>query len=128
MTIVVICMAIVVFMPMLAKVPLAIMMNKQGGYDNSLPREQQKNLEGLGARSKAAHENCFEATTFFAPTILLVLALNAINQTTAYLCIAFVAVRLAYLVCYWGNWHLLRSLFWGIGMFTVAAHYYLLLS
>ena len=128
MTIVVICMAIVVFMPMLAKVPLAIMMNKQGGYDNRLPREQQKNLEGLGARSKAAHENCFEATTFFAPTILLVLALNAINQTTAYLCIAFVAVRLAYLVCYWGNWHLLRSLFWGIGMFTVAAHYYLLLS
>lgn len=128
MTIVVICMAIVVFMPMLAKVPLAIMMNKQGGYDNRLPREQQKNLEGLGARSKAAHENCFEATTFFAPTILLVLALNAINQTTAYLCIAFVAVRLAYLVCYWGNWHLLRSLFWGIGMVTVAAHYYLLLS
>ena len=128
MTIVVICMAIVVFMPMLAKVPLAIMMNKQGGYDNRLPREQQKNLEGLGARSKAAHENCFEATTFFAPTILLVLALNAMNQTTAYLCIAFVAVRLAYLVCYWGNWHLLRSLFWGIGMVTVAAHYYLLLS
>jgi len=128
MTIVVICMAIVVFMPMLAKVPLAIMMNKQGGYDNRLPREQQKNLEGLGARSKAAHENCFEATTFFAPTILLVLALNAMNQTTAYLCITFVAVRLAYLVCYWGNWHLLRSLFWGIGMVTVAAHYYLLLS
>ena len=128
MTIVVICMAIVVFMPMLAKVPLAIMMNKQGGYDNRLPREQQKNLEGLGARSKAAHENCFEATTFFAPTILLVLALNAINQTTAYLCITFVVVRLAYLVCYWGDWHLLRSLFWGIGMFTVAAHYYLLLS
>jgi uncharacterized MAPEG superfamily protein len=128
MTIVVICLAIVVFMPMLAKVPLAIMMNKQGGYNNRQPREQQKALEGLGARSKAAHENCFEATTFFAPTILLVLALNAVNHTTAYLCIAFVVCRLAYLVCYWGDWHLLRSLFWGIGMITIATHYFLLLS
>jgi uncharacterized MAPEG superfamily protein len=121
-------MAIVVFMPLLAKVPLAMMMNKEGGYDNRLPREQQKNLQGLGARSKAAHENCFEATTFFAPTILLVLALNAVNHTTAYLCVTFVVVRLAYLVCYWSDWHLLRSVFWGIGMVTLAAHYYLLLS
>lgn len=126
MTIVVICMAIVVFMPMLAKVPLALMMNKSGGYDNRLPREQQKALKGLGARAKAAHENCFEATTFFAPTVLLVLALNAVNDTTAYLCIAFVVCRLVYLACYWADWHLARSVFWGIGMVTIAAHYFLI--
>jgi len=128
MTIVVICMAIVVFMPMLAKVPLALAMNKSGGYDNRLPREQQKALTGLGARSKAAHENCFEATTFFAPTVLLVLALNAVNDTTAYLCIAFVVCRLVYLACYWADWHLARSVFWGFGMITIAAHYFLILS
>jgi uncharacterized MAPEG superfamily protein len=57
-----------------------------------------------------------------------VLALNAVNHTTAYLCITFVICRLAYLVCYWGDWHLLRSLFWGIGMATIATHYFLLLS
>jgi uncharacterized MAPEG superfamily protein len=119
-------MAIVVFMPMLAKVPLALMMNKSGGYDNRMPREQQKALKGLGARAKAAHENCFEATTFFAPTVLLVLALNAVNDTTAYLCIAFVVCRLLYLVCYWADWHLARSLFWGIGMVAIAAHYFLI--
>lgn len=128
MTIVVICLAIVVFMPMLAKVPLAIMMNKKGGYDNRNPREQQKALDGLGARAKAAHENCFEATSFFAPTVLMVLALNAVNHTTAYLCIAFVVCRLIYIGCYLANWHLLRSIVWGIGMVTVAAHYFLLFS
>ena len=128
MTIVVICIAIVVFMPMIAKAPLAFLMNKQGGYDNRLPREQQKSLTGLGARSKAAHENCFEATTFFAPTVLLVLALNALDQTTAYLCVAFVVCRFMYLICYWADWHILRSTVWAIGMFTIAAHYFGLLA
>jgi uncharacterized MAPEG superfamily protein len=126
MTIVVICLAIVVFMPMLAKVPLAMMMNKKGGYDNRLPREQQDALDGLGARAKAAHENCFEATTFFAPTVLMVLALNALTTTTAYLCIAFVVCRLVYIACYLADLHILRSIFWMIGMITVAAHYFLL--
>ncbi|MFQ3249124.1 MAG: putative MAPEG superfamily protein [Glaciecola sp.] len=128
MIIVVICMAIVVFMPILAKVPLAIMMNRQGGYDNRNPRDQQKALEGFGARAKAAHENCFEATTFFAPTVLLVVAVNAVSHTTAYLCIAFVVCRIVYIACYLADWHFLRSLFWGIGMLTIGAHYYFLLS
>lgn len=128
MSILVICLAIVVFMPILAKVPLALMMNKQGGYDNRLPRQQQNSLEGLGARAKAAHDNCFEATTYFAPTVLLVLALNAVSQATAVLCIAFVACRLLYLVCYWANWHVLRSSIWLVGMGTVAAHYFVLLA
>ena len=128
MTIVVICMAIVVFMPIRAKAPLAILMNKQGGYDNRNPRTQQKALEGLGARAKAAHENCFEATAYFAPTVLLVVAVNALTHTTAYLCIAFVVSRLIYIACYLADWHVLRSVVWAIGMFTIAAHYYLLLS
>jgi uncharacterized MAPEG superfamily protein len=121
-------MAIVVFMPILAKAPLAILMNKQGGYDNRNPRTQQKALEGLGARAKAAHENCFEATAYFAPTVLLVVAVNALTHTTAYLCIAFVVSRLIYIACYLADWHVLRSVVWAIGMFTIAAHYYLLLS
>ncbi|MBF7071982.1 MAPEG family protein [Glaciecola sp. MH2013] len=128
MTIVVICLIIVVFMPMLAKVPLAIMMNRSGGYDNRLPRLQQQSLEGFGARAQAAHQNCFEATSYFAPTILLVFTLNAIDHTTAYLCIAFVVSRLLYLVCYWANWHILRSSVWLLGMASVVAHYYFLLA
>jgi uncharacterized MAPEG superfamily protein len=128
LTIVVICLAIVVFMPMLAKVPLAIAMSKSGKYDNKSPRAQQKALDGFGARAHAAHENCFEATTYFGPSILLVIALNAVTHTTAYLCLAFVVCRLLYLICYWMNWDILRSTVWVIGMGTIAAHYYYLLN
>jgi uncharacterized MAPEG superfamily protein len=127
-TIVVICLAIVVFMPMLAKVPLAIAMSQSGKYDNKAPRAQQKALEGFGARAHAAHENCFEATTYFGPSVLLVIALNAVTLTTAYLCIAFVICRLLYLICYWLNYDILRSTVWVIGMGTIAAHYYYLLN
>lgn len=129
MTVVLICLMIVVFMPILAKVPLAILMHKKGGYDNRQPRIQQKSLDGLGARAHAAHQNCFEATSYFAPTVLLVLAVNALTHTTAYLCVAFVLCRLLYLVCYWLDQHILRSVFWLISIGTVVAHYvYLLMA
>lgn len=128
MFIIIICVAAVVFMPILAKVPLAIQMNKAGGYNNKYPRTQQKELTGFGARSQAAHENSFEAICYFAPTVLLVLALDEQNVYTAQLCVAFVVARLCYLVCYWANWHVARSLAWAVGMATIVAHYWMLLA
>ena len=128
MFVIIICMALVLFMPMIAKVPLAVMMNKQGGYDNRLPRAQQNKLTGLGARALAAHQNCFEAICFFAPTVLLVLALDEHNVYTAQLCVAFVIVRLCYLALYWLNWHVARSIAWGIGMALLVPHYWMLLN
>lgn len=123
MTIIVICLAIVVFMPLIAKIPLGISMQRAGGYDNKLPRLQQSKLEGFGARAQAAHENCFEATTYFAPTILLVIALNAVTPTTKYLAIAFVVSRLLYIAAYLYDWDKLRSVFWFLGMATIATHF-----
>lgn len=128
MFVIIICMAAVVFMPILAKVPLAAMMNREGTYDNRLPRAQQNRLNGLGARAKAAHENCFEAICFFAPTVLLVLALDKHTVYTAQLCIAFVILRILYLVCYWCNWHVARSIIWIAAMGTVVTHYVMLLA
>jgi uncharacterized MAPEG superfamily protein len=115
-------------MPFLAKVPLAWQMSKQFGYDNKHPREQQNKLTGLGARALAAHQNCFEAICYFAPTVLLVLALDEHNVYTAQLCIAFVLTRLLYLVFYWANWDKLRSIIWVVGMGTIVAHYWMLLA
>ena len=54
MTIIIICLFIATLMPILAKAPLALAMNKAGGYDNRNPREQQKSLSGFGARANAA--------------------------------------------------------------------------
>ena len=128
MFLIIISMAIIVFMPLLAKSPLAYLMAQEGGYDNKHPRAQQNKLTGLGARALAAHQNCFEAICYFAPTVLLVLALDEHNVFTVQLCIAFVITRLLYLGFYWANWHILRSLTWGLGMATIVAHYWILLN
>jgi uncharacterized MAPEG superfamily protein len=125
---IIICIGIIVFMPLIAKVPLAFSMAKLGKYDNKHPRNQQNLLDGLGARALAAHKNCFEAICYFAPTILLVLALDEHNLYTAQLCVVFVISRLLYLFFYWFNWDKLRSLVWLIGMGTIVAHYWMLLD
>ncbi|MGQ8364859.1 MAPEG family protein [Glaciecola sp. 1036] len=127
MFVIIICMALVVFMPLVAKAPLAWQMHKSNGYDNRNPRQQQAGLQGLGARALAAHQNCYEAIAYFAPTVLLVIAMDAHTVFTAQLCIAFVLLRLAYLICYWANWHIIRSILWVLGMLTIGIHYYLLL-
>jgi uncharacterized MAPEG superfamily protein len=122
MTIVIICLFIATIMPILAKVPLAVFMNKEkGGYDNRTPREQQKSLSGFGARAKAAHENCFEALIMFTPGALAVIATNNAGQLAEYFAIAFVASRLSYLLAYYFDKHVLRSTFWGIGFISSLA-------
>jgi uncharacterized MAPEG superfamily protein len=118
MTTIIICLFIATLMPILAKAPLALAMNKAGGYDNRNPREQQKSLSGFGARAKAAHENCFEALIMFTPGALAVLVTNNAGQLAEYFAIAFVASRLAYLFAYYFDKHVLRSTFWGIGFIS----------
>jgi uncharacterized MAPEG superfamily protein len=125
---IIISIGIIVFMPLVAKIPLAFAMSKTGRYDNKHPRTQQGSLEGLGARTLAAHKNCFEAICYFAPTVLLVLALDEQNLYTAQLCVAFVLTRLLYLGFYWLNWDKLRSIVWLLGMGTIVAHYWMLLN
>ena len=93
MTIIIICLFIATLMPILAKAPLAMAMNKAGGYDNRNPREQQKTLSGFGARAKAAHENCFEALIMFTPGALAVLVTNNAGQLAEYVAIAFVVAE-----------------------------------
>ncbi len=128
MSIIIICIAAVVFMPFIAKIPVALQMHKLNGYDNKNPRDQQAKLSGFGARAMAAHNNCFEAISLFAPTILLVLALDEHTVYTVQLCLLYVLSRLLYLVFYWINWDKLRSITWLIGIGTLVGHYYLLLT
>lgn len=128
MSLIIICVAIIVFMPFVAKIPVALEMHKLNGYDNKNPRDQQAKLTGLGARALAAHQNCFEAICLFAPTVLLVLALDEHNVYTVQLCLAYVLSRVLYLVFYWMNWDKLRSIVWVLGIGTLVAHYWMLLS
>ncbi|GGF73866.1 MAPEG family protein [Alteromonas lipolytica] len=116
MTIFLLCLLFVCVMPFLAKLPLAWAMQKAGGYDNKHPRAQQQGLTGFGARANAAHYNCFEAITYYAPAALAVLALGAVGSLHIYLAVAFVICRIVYLVCYWYDIDKLRSIMFVAGL------------
>lgn len=103
-------------LPYLAKIPVAIAMNKLGGYDNHHPREQQAKLKGFGARALAAHQNAFESLIVFAAAILLAIATGTINGTIELLAILHVGFRVAYHTLYLLNIGVLRSVCWAVAI------------
>lgn len=113
-----ICLLIIVVLPFIAKIPLAIAMNNDGGYDNHNPRQQQSRLTGFGARATAGHQNAFEAITIFAPCVLAVIIVGAITPTTEYLAVTFVVARVAYHIAYLVDKATLRSVFWVVSLFV----------
>ncbi|WP_100656642.1 MAPEG family protein [Alteromonas flava] len=115
MAVMLICLLISLVLPIVAKAPVALAMHQLAGYDNRHPREQQAKLEGFGARALAAHKNSFEAIAYFTPAVVTVIALGAIDDTAKLLAMCFVASRIIYLLCYWFNLHVVRSIFWVIG-------------
>jgi uncharacterized MAPEG superfamily protein len=112
MTVFLSCLLIAILLPFIAKVPVAFAMNKNGGYNNRNPRHQQAELTGFGARACAAHYNSFEALTYFAPAALAVLATQTIGSLHISLAVAFILLRMVYLVAYWFDFDKLRSLVW----------------
>lgn len=121
MTVILICLLVVVFLPFVAKIPLAIAMKQQGGYDNHHPRTQQAGLTGFGARALAAHQNAFEAIIIFTPAVLVAIITQQIDQTVQWAAIAFVGARLCFNLFYLINQGLLRSTSWIIG--TICSFY-----
>ncbi|MDP2562602.1 MAPEG family protein [Psychrobium sp. 1_MG-2023] len=110
------CLVIAALLPFIAKVPLAIAMNKAGGYDNNHPREQQANLQGFGARALAAHQNAFESLIIFSIAILLALATNTITDTVQLLAMIHIGFRVAYNALYLLNIGVLRSISWTVAI------------
>lgn len=108
---------VTMFLPYVAKIPLAYAMQKSGRYDNNNPRQQQAALKGFGQRANAAHYNSFEALAIFAAAVLITAmsspSVGSISVTLAWM---FVASRIGYLFCYWYNLATLRSLIWFLGM------------
>lgn len=115
MDILLISLFIATLLPIVAKAPLAFAMFQAGGYDNKHPREQQDKLTGFGLRAKAAHLNSFEALAMYAPGVLALVALGAVNETMELCAIIFVVCRIAYLFMYWLNIDKVRSAFWIVG-------------
>jgi uncharacterized MAPEG superfamily protein len=105
----------------LTKLPVAVAMQRAGGYDNHMPRAQQARLEGWGARSVAAHQNGFEAFAPFAAAVLVAQLGGGPQRIVDLLAVAFVVARVGYVVCYLADWASLRSAVWSLGFLATFA-------
>jgi uncharacterized MAPEG superfamily protein len=110
---------------MLIYVPRVVVLRAQtkqpGGLDNNLPRAQQAKLEGLGARANGAHQNSFEAFAPFAAGVLACKAAGVDADEIAFLSMAFVAIRAAYIGLYLSDRASARSLTWLAGLLCTLA-------
>ncbi|AIC18877.1 putative membrane protein [Pseudomonas chlororaphis subsp. aureofaciens] len=110
------CVFISALLIYVARMPVARAMKEQGGYDNHLPRQQQAQLTGFGARALAAHQNSFEAFMLFAVGVLMAHTTQTQGWLVDGLAIVFVITRVIYLLCYWADLAWQRSLVWFIGL------------
>jgi len=112
MNTIILCAFFAALLPYLAKVPLAIAMNRESKYDNNNPRAQQARLTGFGARALAAHQNSFESLIIFGLAVALVLASDSASMTMQWLAVTHVLARVVYCVMYYIDQDKLRSLSW----------------
>jgi uncharacterized MAPEG superfamily protein len=110
------CVFISALLIYIARLPVAKAMKEQGGYDNHLPRQQQAQLTGFGARAVAAHQNSFEAFILFAVGVLMAHTTQTAGWLIDTLAIVFVIARIIYLFCYWKDLPSQRSLVWMVGL------------
>ncbi len=85
-------------------------------FDNANPRDPAFYTAGFRARSLGAHQNGLEAFPLFATAVLLAEFRGAPQHVVDGLALAFLGARVAYAVCYLGNWPRLRSLVWTIAL------------
>jgi uncharacterized MAPEG superfamily protein len=100
----------------LAKISTAKLSRKQGGYDNAQPREWESKLTGWQSRAHAAQMNGFEALPLFIAGVIFAQVAQADPTRINLLAIAFVVIRVAYVVAYLMNWASLRTVIWTAGL------------
>ncbi|MNB68266.1 MAPEG family protein [compost metagenome] len=110
------CVFISALLIYIARMPVGKAMKEQGGYNNHLPRQQQAQLTGYGARALAAHQNSIEAFMLFAVAVLMAHTTQTAGWLIDTLAIVFVIARLFYLWFYLADLPKLRSLVWIVGV------------
>ncbi|MFM8901146.1 MAG: MAPEG family protein [Burkholderiales bacterium] len=89
---------------------------RQGGYNNHDPREWLAQQQGYRKRANAAQSNCFEALPLFIGAVVLALHLQAPLATVNTLALAFVGLRILYVLLYLADRPTPRSLVWVAAM------------
>jgi len=117
MSTVITCLLIVMMMPQVcAWIGGYLRYQQCGGIDNKHPRLQVAKLEGSAHRAYAAQQNCWEALGMFSAALLAVQLRGLGLDSVATLCLAFVAARTVFIVCYLANIDAVRSLSFIIGL------------
>jgi uncharacterized MAPEG superfamily protein len=116
MTISLICLFIAIILPMVPRTFVAKAQSKTDeGYNNALPREQQKNLDALGQRALGAHLNSFEALQMFTAAIVIAHLSTAPQVWVDRFSILFIVSRLLFIFAYIKDLPSLRSSVWFLG-------------
>jgi uncharacterized MAPEG superfamily protein len=93
-------------------------------YDNGNPRDPGFYTAGLRSRSQGAHLNGYEAFPFFAASVILA-EMRAVPQGTVNaLAMAFIGVRVVYVLLYLGDRPTARSVTWFVGFACTLAIFF----
>ena len=116
MTIALFCILLAAIMPIvcagLAKGRAMSVSHRDGGYDNRNPRDWIAKQDGFRKWAQAAQENCWEALPFFAAAVIVSHMLGVIGWLPNALAVAFIVLRVVYIVLYVTAKQRQRSLVW----------------
>lgn len=88
----------------------------KGGFDNHDPRAWLAQQKSWQARANAAQANSFEGLPFFIGAVVIAHQLGAPQGRVDLLAVAYVLLRLAFILCYVRDWPTARSAVWGLGL------------
>ena len=87
---------------------------EKGGLDNNNPRAWLARQTDWRARANAAQANTFEAIPFFFAAIVIAHQLQANQTRLDLLALAFIVLRICYIVMYVVNLASARSIVWAL--------------
>jgi uncharacterized MAPEG superfamily protein len=117
MTIPLWCLAVATFLPLLlAMVASSLRIRQFGNLDNKLPRAQQAQQVGAGARAYAAQQNAWEALAMFTPAVLVAHVCNPGAAQASTAALIFLGARIVHPLFYLADLDKLRSLAYGVGL------------
>jgi uncharacterized MAPEG superfamily protein len=97
----------------------------QPRFDNANPRDPAFYTPGLRSRALGAHLNGIEVFPFFAAAVLLAEFRAAPQGWIDALAVAFVAIRLVYVLLYLANMPTLRTIVWNVGFAVNVAIFFM---
>lgn len=99
-------------------------LRRDGGFDNHNPRGWLADLQGWQARAHAAQLNSFEVLPIFIAGVLVAQQHHAAQHTINALAVAFIILRIGFILAYIIDRASLRSALWTLGLACAVALFF----